>query len=94
MTAVMWPRAPITNYILNPQSFDLLAAFHPDLLQAIISTAVQLSAAVFLATRFKFCSPGLPMALFFRILPLQGCLLQTRYPQLYALSMSGVYIFF
>ena len=28
---------------------------------------------------------------FFRILLLQGCLLQTRYAQLYALSMSGVY---
>jgi hypothetical protein len=28
---------------------------------------------------------------FFRILLLQGCFLQTRYAQLYALSMSGVY---
>jgi hypothetical protein len=36
-------------------------------------TAVQLSAPVFLATCFKYCSRGL------HILLLQGCLLQTRY---------------
>jgi hypothetical protein len=30
---------------------------------------------------------------FFQILLLQGCLLQTRYSQLYALSMCGYYFF-
>ena len=30
---------------------------------------------------------------FFRLLLLQGCLLQTRYAKLYALSLSGVYFF-
>jgi len=46
--------------LLIPQSFDWLAAFHLELLQAIISIAVQLSAAVFVATCFKHCSQGLP----------------------------------
>jgi len=64
--------------LLIPQFFDWLAAFHLDLLQAILSIAVYLSAALFLATCFKYCSPGLPTA-FFQILLLQGCLLQTRY---------------
>jgi len=44
------------------QYFDWLAAFHLYLLQAILSIAVQLSAALFLATCFKFCSRDLPTA--------------------------------
>jgi hypothetical protein len=50
-------------YILIIQSFDWLAAFHLDLLQAILFIAVQLSAPVFLATCFKYCGRGLPTAL-------------------------------
>jgi hypothetical protein len=61
------------------QSFDWLAAFHLGSLQAILLIAVQLSAPVFLATCFKDFSRGLPTAFFFRILLLEGCLLQTRY---------------
>ena len=48
--------------LLIPQSFDWLAAFHLDLLQAILFIAVQLSAAVFLATCFNYCSRGRPTA--------------------------------
>ena len=43
-------------------SFDWLAAFHLELLQAILFIAAQLSAPVFLVTCFKYCSPGLPIA--------------------------------
>ena len=39
--------------LLILQSFDWLAAFYLELLQAIVFTAVQLSAAVFLATCFN-----------------------------------------
>jgi hypothetical protein len=39
------------------QSFDWLAAFHLELLQAILFIAVQLSAAVFLATLFNLLAP-------------------------------------
>jgi hypothetical protein len=42
--------------LLIPQSFDWLAAFHLELLQAILFIAVQLSAPVFLVTCFKYCS--------------------------------------
>jgi hypothetical protein len=45
-------------------SFSLLIGFRLELLQAIILIAVQLSAAVFLATCFKYRSPGLPTSLF------------------------------
>ena len=55
--------------LLIPQSFDRLAALHLQLLQAILFTAVSLSAAVFLATCFKYCSPGLPTAFFPNIAP-------------------------
>jgi hypothetical protein len=51
------------------QSFDWLAAFHLELLQAILSVAEQLSAPVFLATCFKYCSRGLPIAFFLYIAP-------------------------
>jgi len=64
--------------LLILQSFDWLAAFPLELLQATLFIAVQLSAAVFLATCFKYYSQGLPMA-FFQTLLLQGCLLQTCY---------------
>ena len=64
--------------LLIPQSFDRLAAFHLDMLQAILSIAVWLSAAVFLAACFKYCSPGLPLP-FFQILFLEEWLQQTRY---------------
>jgi hypothetical protein len=37
-----------------------LAVFHVELLQAILFIAVWLSAPVFLATCFKYCSRGLP----------------------------------
>jgi hypothetical protein len=46
--------------LLFLQSFDWLAAFHLELLQAILFIAVLLSAAVFLATCFQYCSRGLP----------------------------------
>jgi hypothetical protein len=49
-------------YILD--RFDWLAAFYLELLQAILFIAVQLSAAVFLATCGKYCSRGLPTAIF------------------------------
>ena len=55
--------------LLIPQSFDWLAAFHLDLLQAILFIAVQLSAPVFLATCFKYCSRGRPTAFFPDIAP-------------------------
>jgi len=50
--------------LLILQSFDWLAAFHLELLQAIFFIAVSLSAAVFLATCYKYCSRGLPTAFF------------------------------
>ena len=65
--------------LLIPQTFDRLAAFHLEVSQTIIFSAVHLSAALFLASRFKYCSRGLPTAIFFRILLLQGCLLQALY---------------
>jgi hypothetical protein len=37
-----------------------LPPFHLQLLQATLPIALYLSAAVFLSTRFKYCSPGLP----------------------------------
>jgi hypothetical protein len=46
------------------QSFDWLAAFHLELLQAILVTAVQPSAALFLVTCCKHCSPRLATACF------------------------------
>ena len=51
-------------FLLIPQSFDWLAAFHLDLLQAILFIAVYPSAAVFLANCFNYRSRGLPTALF------------------------------
>jgi hypothetical protein len=78
--------------LLILQCFDWLAAFHLELLQAILFIAVQLSAPVLLATCFKYYSRGLPMA-FFCILLVQGCLLQTCYARLHALSMNGVLFF-
>jgi hypothetical protein len=53
--------------LLIIQSFDWLAAFHLELLQAILFIAVQLPAPVFLATCFKYCCRGLPTALFLYI---------------------------
>ena len=54
------------HYLLPiPQSFDWLAAFHLESLQAILFIAVYLSSHVFLATCFKYCSRGLPTAFFF-----------------------------
>jgi len=55
--------------LLTLQSFDLLAAFHLELLQAILFITVYLSGAVFLVTCFKYCSQGLPMAFFPDIAP-------------------------
>ena len=55
--------------LLILQSFDLLAAFHLELLQAIIFITVKLSAPVFLATCFKYFSRGLPTAFFLGIAP-------------------------
>jgi len=52
-----------------PQSFDWLAAFHLELLQATLFLAVQLSAPVFLATCFKYRSRGLPTVPFPDIAP-------------------------
>jgi hypothetical protein len=51
------------------QSFDWLAAFYLELLQAIIFIAVQLSAPVFLATCFKYFIRDLPTAFFQDIAP-------------------------
>jgi hypothetical protein len=48
--------------LLIPQSFDWLAAFHLDFLQAILFIAVFFSVLVFLANCFKYCSRGLPTA--------------------------------
>ena len=60
----------VTNKnLFIPQSFDWLSAFHVELLQAILSIAVYLSAPVFLATCFKYCSRGLPTAFFPNIAP-------------------------
>jgi hypothetical protein len=50
--------------LLMLQSFDWLAAFRLDLLQAILFITVQLSDAVFLATCFRYRSRGLPTAFF------------------------------
>jgi hypothetical protein len=50
--------------LLIIQSFDWLAAFHLELLQAILFIAVLLSAAGFLAICFKYCSPGFPQLFF------------------------------
>ena len=55
--------------LLNLQSFELLAPFHPELLQASLSIALQLSAAVFMSTCYKYRSPGLPTACFPHIAP-------------------------
>ena len=52
------------DFLLLQQSFDWLAAFNPDLLQAILFIAVYLSAPVFLATCIKYCSGSLPRAFF------------------------------
>jgi len=81
------------SLLLTPQSSDCLPPFHLQLLQATLPIALYLSAALFLSTRFKYCSRGLPTAPFPQILLLQGCSPQTRYVQLYALSVSGVYLF-
>ena len=54
-----------TLLLIIPQSFAWLAAFHLDLLQAILFIAVKLSAPVFLATCFKYCSRGRPTTFFF-----------------------------
>ena len=51
------------------QSFDWLAAFRLELLQAILFVAVYLSAPVFLATCLKYCGWGLPTAFFPDIAP-------------------------
>jgi len=59
----------IAGGLLILQSFDWLAAFHLDLLQAILIIAVYLSAAVFLETCFKYRSRGLPTAFFPNIAP-------------------------
>jgi hypothetical protein len=50
--------------LLNLQSFDWLAAFYLDLLQAILFIAVYLSAPVYLAACFKYCSRGFPTVFF------------------------------
>jgi hypothetical protein len=47
------------HLLLNFQSFDWLVVFHLELWQAIIFIVVILSAPVFLATCFKYCSRGL-----------------------------------
>jgi hypothetical protein len=60
--------------LLILQSFDWLADFRLQLLQAILSIAVQLSAAVFLATCFNTAVQVFPRP-FFQIFLLQGCLL-------------------
>jgi hypothetical protein len=56
-------------YFLNLQSFGWLAAFYLELLQATLFPAVQLSAALFLATCFKHSSQDLPTAPFPDIVP-------------------------
>jgi hypothetical protein len=55
--------------LLILQSFDWLAAFHLNVLQTILFIAVYLSAPVFLATCFKYCSRGQPTAFFPDIAP-------------------------
>ena len=50
--------------ILILQTFDRLAAFQLELLQAILFIAVKISAPLFLAICFKCCSQGLPTAFF------------------------------
>jgi hypothetical protein len=55
--------------IIILQSFDWLATFHMELLQATLVIAAQLPAAVLLATCFKYRSQGLPTALFLDIAP-------------------------
>ena len=57
------------DLLLISQSFDWLAAFHLELLQANVFIAVQPSAPVFLATCFKYCSRGLPTGFFPDIAP-------------------------
>ena len=64
----------LNSYLLIAQYFDWLAAFRLELLQAILSIAVLMSGAVILANCFEV----FPLH-FSQILPLQGCLLQTRY---------------
>jgi uncharacterized membrane protein len=59
-----FPHILLLLLLLLPQSFDWLAAFHLELLQAILFIAVQLSFPLFLATCFKYCSRGLPTAFF------------------------------
>jgi hypothetical protein len=44
--------------------FAWLAAYCVELLQAILFIAVQMSAAVFLVTCFKYCSRDIPTAIF------------------------------
>jgi hypothetical protein len=51
------------------QYFDWLAAFHLELLQAILFIVVELSALVFLATCFQYCSRSLPTTFFPDIAP-------------------------
>jgi hypothetical protein len=63
---------------LIPQSFDCLAAFHLDLLQAVLFIAAQYNCQLLCFWQLAlYCSRGLPTA-FSRIVLLQGCLLQTR----------------
>jgi hypothetical protein len=59
----------LTGLLLIPLSFDWLAALHLDLLQTNVFIAVYLTAAVFLATCFNYCSRGLPTAIFPGIAP-------------------------
>jgi hypothetical protein len=56
-------------YLLISQSFDRLAAFHLELLQAILFIVVLFSAPVFPTTCFKYCSQGLPTPFFPDIAP-------------------------
>jgi hypothetical protein len=81
-TSQSMPWGSILLLLILP-SFDWLAAFHLELLQAILFIAVQLSAALSTAVEV-FPQP------FFLILLLQGRLLPARYAYLYALSICGV----
>jgi len=68
----LWPQTTRSKgniLLLILQSFDWLAAFHPELLQAILFIAPELSAPVFLATCFKYCIRGFPKAFFTDIAP-------------------------
>ena len=72
------------------QSFDWLAAFHLELLQAVFSLLYNCQLLCFWWLALSIVVEVFPLP-FFQISLLQGCLLQTRYAQLYVLSMSGVY---